>query len=93
MTERDPRRGYDALRRAAAAVLDATSADEAPVSPAHQHKLDVLRQALDGHGSPDAVTREALDPARHLLSMRDYQGGVDGGVPFPFAVWARELKT
>jgi hypothetical protein len=93
MTERDLLRRYEALRHASSAVLDATADDEAPVSPAHQHKLDILQQALDGHGSPGAATREALDPGRHLLTMRDYQGGVDGGVPFPFAVWARELRT
>ena len=93
MTGRGLEHRYEELRRAAAAALDATAADDAPVSVAHQRKLDALRQALDGHASPGAVAREALDPGRHLLSMRDYEGGVPGGVPFPFAVWARELRT
>lgn len=85
-------RRYEALRRAVAAVLEATAADAAPVSPAHQEKLDALEQALRGHGSQNAVTREILDPDRHLLSMRDYQRGVPGGAPYSFTDEARSIR-
>jgi hypothetical protein len=54
--------------------------------------LDALEQALGGHGSRDAVAREILDPDRHLLSMRDYQGGVPGGAPYSFLAEARSIR-
>lgn len=92
MTDGGLERRYEALRRAVAAVLEATAADATPVSPAHQDKVDALERALRGHGSRNAVTREILDPDRHLLSLRDFQRGVPGGAPYPFADEARSIR-
>jgi hypothetical protein len=92
MTDGELERRYEALRRAAAAVLEVTAADAAPVSPAYQKKLDALEQTLHGHGPRNALSREILDPDRHYLSMRDYQGGVPGGIPFSLADRAQSIR-
>jgi hypothetical protein len=92
MTDGELERRYEALQRAAAAVLEVTAADAAPVSPAHQRKVDALEQALRGHGSRNAVTTEILDPDRDYLTMRDYQRGVPGGAPFPLADRAQSIR-
>ena len=92
MTDRELQHRYEALRRAAAAALDATAADDAPVSVLHQRKLNALEQALHGDGPWDAVTREVVDPGRHLLSIRDYHSGVPGGIPYPFAENAQSIR-
>lgn len=92
MTETGLERRYEALRRAVAGVLRVTATGAVPVAPADQDKLEVLEQVLHGRGSPQVTEREILDPGRHLLSMRDYQGGVPGGVPFRFADWAGEIR-
>lgn len=93
MTDGELERRYEVLRRAVVAVLEASVADAGPATVAHQRKLDALEQALSGHGPRNAVAREILDPDRHLLSMRDYQGGVPGGVPFAFADDAQEIRV
>lgn len=92
MTDGELERRYEALRRAVAAVLEVSAADATPVSPAHQKKLAALEEALRGHGSRDAVHPEILDPDRHYLTMRDYQRGVPGGAPFPFADRAQSIR-
>ncbi|RZS40714.1 hypothetical protein EV193_10325 [Herbihabitans rhizosphaerae] len=83
---------YEALRRAATAVIESTAADPAPVFPAHQQKLDALAQALTGPESQDVATREIIDPDLHLLSMLDYERGVPGGAPFSLAHDASEIR-
>jgi hypothetical protein len=92
MTDDDLARRYEALRRAAAAVIEEAAAGEAPVSQAHRQNLDALGQALAGRGSQSAVTREVLDPDRHLLSMRDYDRAVPGGALFSLAGYARMMR-
>jgi hypothetical protein len=93
MTDEGLVRRYEALRRAAAAVIEESAADAAaPVTPAHRQKLDVLAQALSGRGPRDSATREILDPDAHLLSRRDYQGGVPGGAPFSLADEAESVR-
>nr|WP_042193773.1 hypothetical protein [Kibdelosporangium sp. MJ126-NF4]CEL20905.1 hypothetical protein [Kibdelosporangium sp. MJ126-NF4]CTQ98290.1 hypothetical protein [Kibdelosporangium sp. MJ126-NF4] len=92
MTDGELVRRYEELRRAAAAVIERTEADATPVFPIHQQKLDALAEALNGTVRPDAATREILDPDRHLLSLRDYQVGVAGGAPFPFANRAQGIR-
>jgi hypothetical protein len=92
MTDDELVRRYEELRRAATAVIEATAADAAPVSPAHRQKLDALEQALNGSGPQNATTREVLDPDVHLLSMRDYESGVPGGAPYSFADEAQSIR-
>lgn len=86
-------RRYEALRRAATAVVEASAAaDPASALPAHWQKLGALEQALTDGGPRNAATREILDPDLHLLSMRDYERGVPGGAPFSLAARARSIR-
>lgn len=92
MTDDDLARRYEALRQAAAAVLEAAAGDTTPAHPSHQRKLDALAQTLDGRGPQTAPAREIQDPRSHLLSMRDYDSGADGGAPFSFRARAESIR-
>lgn len=93
MTDDELVHRYEALRRAATAVIETTAADTAPVPTGHRQKLDVLGQALKGFGPQDAVPREVLDPDRHLLSMLDYERDVPGGAPYHLADQAQRIRS
>jgi hypothetical protein len=92
MTEEELVRRYEALRRAAAAVVEAAPDDAVPVTPAHRQKLDALEQAIEGPGAQGVTTREIVDPDLHLLGMRDFQRDVPGGAPFPLAERAQSIR-
>lgn len=92
MTDDELAHRYEALRRAATAVIESTAASAEPVFPTHQQKLDALAEALEGRGPQDAVAREIVDPDKHLLSLRDYTTGVPGGAPYSFADEARSIR-
>lgn len=92
MTNDDLARRYEALRQAAAAVLEAETANRASVYPPHQKKLDALAQVLDGRERHLSPLREIQDPSAHLLSMHDWDRGVDGGAPLSFGAEAESIR-
>lgn len=92
MTNDDLARQYEALRQAAAAVLDASAADTAPVYPPHQKKLDALARVLADQGPQADPVREIQDPGVHLLSTHDWDSGVTGGAPLTFGAEAESIR-
>lgn len=91
MTDDELVRRYEVLRQAAGALLEATPTDPPP-SAAHRRSLDALAQALDGGALPTTAAREIQDPDTHLLAMRNFGGGVPGGLPVPLADEAESLR-
>src|ERR1043165_5024 len=92
MTDDELVRRYEALHRAATAVIESTAADPEPVFPTHQQKLDALAEALNGRGPRVAPARAVVDPNKHLWSVGNSTTGVPGGAPSSFADEARSIR-
>jgi len=70
---------YEALRAAAAAVLDEAEADDTPVPVRYTLALRAMHVALADGTAPDQSGAERFaDPARHMMTSRDYAAGRQG---------------
>lgn len=92
MTESPLAERYEALRAAAAAVLDEADADGTPVPARYTLALRAMHDALLDGTMPDQSAAERFqDPARHLMTSRDYSAGTQGA-PRTLAAQAADFR-
>jgi hypothetical protein len=93
---------YEALRAAAAAVLDEAEADDTPAPARYTVALRAMHDALlDGtvpdqpgpeqSGAAQPGAERFQDPARHMMTSRDYSAGMRGA-PRALAGQARDIR-